>query len=178
MKWKQKVDFTASILFLLTGCFLLLCPLINYTNINILFIVVMITYTIVNFGKFILKKEHHEVESIYSCFASLIVSIVSIFFQINDSTLNLTILLFIWIILESLIKLKKADFYHDRKSKLWLLEMIYLVLFIIMGTFTGINLSQTTQVQILLLGYFFSFYGILELTNPIIIYFTKERRKK
>ncbi len=178
MNIKQKIDTVAAILFLLIGCFLLLCPLMQFTQINLLFILTMLFYTIINFGKFLLTKEQNRRGSLYSSLAALIVMIIAIFFQINESVLNLTILLFIWITFESLIKLKRADYFHDRKSKFWILEMIYLILFIVFGIFTGINLNQTIDIQILLLGYFFFFHGVLEFINPIIFYFTKERMKK
>ncbi len=178
MNTKQKVDATSAILFLICGCFLLLCPLFQINNINILFIMTMGFYTLINFGKFLLTKEQNKYEGLFSSGAAFIVGIIAVFFQINESVLNLTILLFIWITLESLIKLKRADYYHDRKSKLWILEIIYLILFILFGVLTGVNLNQPIDIQILLLGYFFFFHGILEFTNPMITYFTKERVKK
>ena len=67
----------------------------------------------------------------------------------------------------SLIKLKEADYYHDRKNKLWLSNIISLVLFIISGILTTLNLYCTNDVQILILGFFFMINGILELMIPL-----------
>jgi len=178
MKTKQKVDITAAILFLLWGLVLLLCPLLKYTNLNGLFIGTMIFYTLVNLGKFFLTKEFHDYEGILSGLASFGLAITAIFCKVSVSTENLAILLFIWVILESLIKLKKADYYNDRKSKLWILEISFLVIFILMGILTSINLNYGVEIQILMLGYFFFTHGILEFIDPIIIYLTKERIKK
>lgn len=178
MKEKQKVDIVSSILFLLIGAFLLLCPLIGFNNIQVLFITIMISYTIINFGKFLLTKEYHDYESILSSISSLLIGSIAFFYQTNENPANLALLLFGWIILESLIKLKKADYYNDRKSKLWILEICFLIIFILIGILTSINLNHSNDTKILLLGYFFFIHGILEFIDPIIIYLTKEKIKK
>ena len=177
MKTKQKVDITAAILFLLNGVVLLLCPICKITNLNHLFIMTMSVYTIVNLGKFILTRETKDFEGILLSLASLIIGSVAFFYNTNQNPTHLAILLFVWIILVSLVKLKKADYYNDRKSKLWILEICFLIIFILIGILTAMNLNYTDEIKILLLGFFFFTHGILELIDPIIIYLTKERIK-
>ena len=70
----------------------------------------------------------------------------------------------------SLIKLKKADYYNDRKNKAWILEIITLILFILSGLLTTINLYYENDIQILVLGYFYLIHGILELVDPIALF--------
>lgn len=178
MNTKQKVDIASSILFLLIGIFLLLCPLIGFKNINTLFVITMISYTIINFGKFIMTREYHDYEGILTSLSSLLIGALTFFLKGNERPLNLALLLFGWIILESFIKLKKADYYNDRKSKLWILEICFLIIFILMGILTCINFNYREETQILLIGYFFFTHGILEFIDPILIYLTKERIKK
>lgn len=178
MKPKQKVDIASSIIFILMGSFLLLCPLIQFTNLNVLFIIAMSCYAITSFGKFLLTKEYRDYEGLLSALSSLLIGSTALFYHINDNPANLALLLFGWIILESFIKLKKADYYHDRKSNLWILEISFLVLFILMGILTSINLDYENDTKVLLLGYFFFTHGILEFIDPIIIYLTKEKIKK
>ena len=43
-----------------------------------------------------------------------------------------------------------------------------------MGILTAINLNYNSDIQILMLGYFFFTNGILEFIDPIIITLTKE----
>ena len=176
MKTKQKVDIGASIIFILIGSFLLLCPIMHFTEIDILFVATMLFYTIVSLGKFLLTKESHDYEGILTSLSSLLIGSLALFFNSND-TLNLALLFFGWVMLESFIKLKKADYYNDRKSKLWILEISFLAIFILLGILTSINLNYENDTKVLLLGYFFFTHGILELIDPIIIYLTKEKIK-
>ena len=75
-----------------------------------------------------------------------------------------------WIILMSLIKLKKCDFYHDQNRKIYLLKIITLVLFVLSGLLSVINLYYDAQIQVLVLGFFYFIHGILELVDPITNY--------
>lgn len=174
MKNKYKVDMIVSMLYLFLGSLLLLCPLLKFTNINTAFMTIMFIYSIINSGTFILTRESNDYEGILSSLASLIIGSVAFIIHVEDSSLNLALLFFSWIILESLIKLKKADYYHDRKSKLWILEISFLIIFILIGILTAINLNYQSEVQILILGFFFFIHGILEFIDPILIYLTKE----
>ena len=92
------------------------------------------------------------------------------FLDINDSPWNLALVLFIWVILMSLTKLKESDYYHDRKNKLWVLNVVNLILFILVGILTSVNLFYTSDIQILIIGFFFLINGILELMDPIVAY--------
>lgn len=178
MNPKQKVDICASILFLFVGIFLLLCPLVQVINIKTLFILTMVCYIIINFGKFLLTKENHDYEGLLSSIASLMVCSLAFLKKELDNPSTLAFLLFTWVILQSLIKLKKADYYHDRKSKYWVLEISLLIIFIITGILTSLNLNYSVEVKILVMGYFFFIHGILEFIDPVMIYLTKEKIKK
>ena len=90
------------------------------------------------------------------------------FVDINDSPWNLALLLFIWVILISLTKLKEADYYHDRKNKLWLFNIVCLIVFILTGILATINLYCAGDIQILILGFFFVIIGILDVMEPLV----------
>lgn len=177
MKNKQKVDIVASLLCILLGSLLLLCPLMNYNDINTLFMTTMFGYSIIHSSKFILTRESDDYEGVLVSLASLFVGSIAFIIRVGDSTLNLAVLFFIWVILESLIKLKKADYYNDRNSKLWVLETSMLVIFILMGILTAINLNYESDIQILVLGFFFFTHGVLEFIDPMIISLTKENKR-
>ena len=68
----------------------------------------------------------------------------------------------------SLAKLKKMDYYHDKKDRMWKIRFINLGLFIITGILTSINLAYPNSVQVLIIGYFLLTHGILELFDPIV----------
>lgn len=68
----------------------------------------------------------------------------------------------------SLIKLKKADYYHDRRDRMGKINIFMLVVFIITGLLTAINLGYDNKVQIIILGYFFLVNGLLQMIDPIV----------
>ena len=78
----------------------------------------------------------------------------------------------------SLIKLKKSDYYHDRQKRIFILRIITLVLFILIGLLTVINLYYDAKIQVLVLGYFYFIHGILELVDPITNYLIRTSNNK
>ncbi len=148
----------------------MLLPLFDIIEVEKVFFVTMLIYGIINVIKNSLVIKTKDYSGFFIAGASLVVLILMFFLKIEDSPWNLALTLFIWIIIMSLIKLKKSDYYHDRKNKLWKLNIINLVLFIISGVLTTLNLNYTGDIQILVLGFFFLINGILELMNPICAY--------
>jgi uncharacterized membrane protein HdeD (DUF308 family) len=177
MRNKQKVDIMASMLCIFLGGLLLLFPLMKYTDINTSFMTIMFVYSIINSGKYLITKDLSDFKTILSSLASLFIGSLAFMIKVGDSSLNLAILFFVWIIFQSLIKLKKADYYNDRNNRLWILEISFLVIFILMGILTAINLNYNSDIQILMLGFFFFTNGVLEFIEPIILILTKECNK-
>lgn len=170
MKKKQMVDLVIAIFLIIAGSIILLLPINNIFNITYIFCTILIIYSILNLIKFILTKESKDIEGLLTSIASIITFIIAIKIHLEEKPWNLALTLFIWIMMMSLIRLKKGDYYNDRHNKMWILEIVTLILFILTGVLTVINLYYTTDVQILVLGFFFLINGILELVDPITIY--------
>lgn len=68
----------------------------------------------------------------------------------------------------ALVKLKKVDYYHDRKDRMWKLKLLTLILFILTGIATSISLAYTSNVQTLIIGFFMVTHAILEMFEPIV----------
>ena len=170
MKKKQIVDLIIALILILSGSILLIFPIMKIINVKLIFIIILLLYGILNLIQFLLTKESKDYEGLLTCIASLITAIVAYFLDINKVSWYLALTLFIWIILMSLIKLKKADYYNDRKKNIWILKIITLILFILTGLLTTVNLYYTKDIQVLVLGYFFLIHGILELVDPITIF--------
>ena len=139
------------------------------------FIVIIAVYGIIHLIKnfFILSAKEY---SGFSTAASCVFVLVLLFFlDIYDSPWNLALILFIWIILMSLTRLKESDYYHDRKSRLWILNVFNLVIFILVGILTAVNLYYTSDIQILIIGFFFLINGILELMDPVAAYIIEKK---
>ena len=168
MKKKQIVDTIIAIILILTGSLLLVLPNFDFFQIKWLFSGVMITYAIMNLIKFIITKEAKDYEGLFTSLVSLIIGVVSFVYKLYETPMNLAVSLFIWIAFMSLIKLKKADYYHDRNNFMWLPRLILMILFIVIGLLTSINLYYNEEIQTIILGYFFFINGILDLMDPIM----------
>lgn len=172
---KVLVDLITAIFLIITGCVVLALPIMGVNNVKVLFIVVLALYGIINLVQFILTIKDKDYEGLFTAIASVVTIIIAAFTDLKTVPLNLAMTLFVWISFMSLIKLKKIDYYHDRKRKIWLLRMITLVLFILSGLLSVINLYYESEVQILILGFFFFIHGILELVDPITNYLLEKK---
>ena len=170
MKKKQKVDLSIALCLILIGVALLILPIFKITDIKWLSTIIFALYTILNSIQFILTKESKDYEGLHSALASLFVLAASLIWNPSESPRNLAMLLMAWIVLMSVAKLKKTDYYHDRKDKMWKLRLFNLGLFILAGILTSINLSYSSEIQVIVIGFFMLIHGILELFDPITKY--------
>ncbi len=168
MKKKQKVDMGIAIFLILIGVILLILPLFNISNIKWLNTGIFSLYTILNLIQFILTKESKDYEGLHSAIGSLIVLIANLLIRPINNPKTLSMLLMTWIIFMSLAKLKKMDYYHDRRDRMWKIRAFNLSLFILAGVLACINLAYEGVVQVLVIGFFMLIHGILELFDPIV----------
>ena len=170
MKTKQKVELIIATFLILCGSILLIFPLFHFVEVKIIFITVMGVYALLNLIKFILIRKTKDYEGLFTSLASLIVLTIALFLDISKVPWYLALTLFIWISLMSIIKLKKADYYNDRKNGIWILEIVCLILFILSGLLSTINLYYENDIQVLVLGYFYLIHGILEIIDSLVIH--------
>lgn len=175
MNKKQKVELIIATFLILCGSLVLIFPLFQFVKVKLIFILVLAVYGVLNLIKFILVRESKDYEGLFTTLASIVALIVVCFLDIDSVPWYLALSLFIWIIMMSLIKLKKADYYNDRRNKTWILEVVTLILFILSGLLTTINLYYENDIQVLVLGYFYLIHGILELVDPLTIYLTGKK---
>ncbi len=175
MSKKQVVDLLIAVFLIICGSVMLVLPLFRFVDIKIIFLVVLGVYAVLNLIQFILTMSSKDYEGLLTSIASVITFVVVLMLDVSKVPLNLAISLFLWVILMSLIKLKKADYYNDRENKVWILKAITLALFILSGLLTTINLYYENDIQVLVLGFFFFIHGILELFDPITVYLVQEK---
>lgn len=167
MKKKQKVDMIISFFLILIGIVLLVLPLFNINDLKWLFTGVFSLYTILNAVQFILTKESKDYEGLHTALVSIFVLILNFVFDVSENPKHIAMLLMLWITLMSIVKLKKTDYYHDRHDRMWKVRAFNLGLFILVGLLTSINLSYSSSVQVIVIGYFMLIHGILELLDPL-----------
>lgn len=175
MKRKQIVDLVTAVLLIIIGSIILIFPLLKVINVKYIFMGVLTFYGIMNLIQYILTNESKDYEGLFTMIASIITLIILGLVNIENNPLNLALTLFVWITLMSLIKLKKCDYYHDRNKKIYILKIITLVIFVLIGLLCTINLYYEQSVQILVLGFFYFIHGILELIDPITNYLIELR---
>lgn len=178
MTKKIIVDFIVATALIILGSIILTFPLFKLVNVKYIFMGVLIFYGFMNLLQFLLTTKSKDYEGLFTMIASVITIILLGALDVENSPLNLALILFVWISMMSLIKLKKIDYYHDRQRKIWLLRMITLILFILSGLLSVINLYYEAEVQILVLGFFYFIHGILELVDPVTNYFLDNKKIK
>ncbi len=176
MDKRTLVEFVTAWFLVACGSIIMILPIFNIVNVKTIFIIIISLYGIIHIIKNLLILNAKDYTGFSTALASIVVLVLAMFLDINDSPWNLALILFIWIILMSLTKLKESDYYHDRKNKLWELNIVTLILFIITGVLTTINLYYTGDIQILVLGFFFLINGILDLMDPLVAYIITKKK--
>lgn len=174
MDRRTLVEFIIAGILILISCVVLVLPIFNVDNIKMVFISIISLYGISHLIKNFTTLTSKDYSGFGTSLNSVIVLVLMMFLDVNEPW-NLALILFIWIILMSLTKLKESDYYHDRKNKLWKLNICNLLLFILVGILTTINLYYPSEVQILVLGFFFLIHGILELMDPLVAYIIEKK---
>lgn len=174
MTKKTKIDFIVSMILIICGSIVMLLPLFKINNIKLAMSLAMCIYIISNIINYLLVRKSKDVEGLLTSVVSLI-SIILLFILNVNNPLNLAIILLIWTLGMSLVKLKKADYYHDRENNLWVIHIIGLFIFILISLLTTINLYYSSDIQILMLGNFFFINGILDLIDPLINYIKENK---
>lgn len=173
---KENVDLLVAILLIIIGMVLMVLPHTSNDNVRSIIICVMSLYIILNFGRYFLTFKAKDYEGLHTALVSIVVAVICVILKIEQAK-YLALAVLIWITLMALVKLKKADYFHDCHNKLWILEIFNLGLFILVGILTSINFYYNSQVQILILGYFFLINGILEVIEPLIIKLNIKEKK-
>ena len=94
-----------------------------------------------------------------------------------SNTRNLAIFILIFALCKSFIKLKKADFYHDRKSKYWLIEVASLLFFLGISILESINLSFEENILFIVFGFYSFFLGVLDFYEILFYNLTRGKLK-
>jgi uncharacterized membrane protein HdeD (DUF308 family) len=170
---KQKIDFIEGILVLIIGIISIILPLFSITSPKFILQFIMLSYTIINLFRYILVRKTKDYEGLFTAIVSLVLFISLYFINLSNNSLTLSLSVFAFVIAMSFVRLKKSDYYHDRKDKNWILELTCLIMFIISGFITSINILVVSDGKIFMIGYLFLINGFIELIDPIINYIKK-----
>lgn len=166
-----------SILIVLLGTFIICCPLLKINDLNLVYRIFFLVYALIQLGQFLLLYKKKDYTNIFAFLISIFFLIISFPFNLVADPKIIALSLLVWILVIALVKLKKADYYHDHKSRVWCIEVGYLVMFLLSGVLTCLNFYNSTEIQILVLGYFVLICGILEVQESLLLYLTKGKLK-
>ena len=166
---KIKVDLITGIILELISIVALVLPIFNIRDVLGILKFILISYSIVSLGRFILNFKTKDYEGLYTGLTSFVL-FVFLFYVKTSSALSYALLVFTFVIAQSFIRLKKADYYHDQKNKMWILEITTLIIFIISGLLTSLNLLISTENNSAMVGFLFFINGFIELIDPIVNY--------
>lgn len=169
MKTKQKIDTVIDSFLVIIGIIIVFLSIFKYSDVKLIFISVMICYAILNLVQFILTRDSKDYEGLYTFLASLTVGIIDFFFNF-DNTDVISVSIMSWVTMMAVIKFIKTDYYNDRKDRMWKFRVISLILFIVVGILASLSLNYNSNIQVMIIGYFFLIHGILELIDPITKY--------
>lgn len=169
MKRKQKISIILAILSMIIGIVIISLPILKLVNFKRTIFLSFLTIGIFNLVCFIYTHKDKDLESLYTFIACTLIAVLSLFLNFKKS-INSALVLMLFVALLSFVRLKKADYYHDRKNKAWIIQMVTLSIFVLAGLLSSLNLYYTSEIKVLVFGYFFFINGILELVDPLILY--------
>lgn len=169
MNKKQLTPVVLATLLIIIGVITISLPILDFVNLRLTLYGAFGLIALFNLVSFIITYKDKDVESILTFLVSALIIVLVKTLDIREF-FNVSMILFIWTAFISLVRLKKADYYNDRKNKAWIIQMVSIAIFVLTGLLTAINMSYSSEIQILLFGYFFLINGILELVDPLILY--------
>ncbi len=115
----------------------------------------------------LININNKDYEDLWGSILSVIAFIALFYFDII--TKNIVLIFLIWLGLMSLVRVKKADFYHDQKNKMWIYKIFNLLSILSIGLIISLGL-QTNEINIKLFSLFFMFNSIFDIIEPLFIY--------
>lgn len=177
-KIKNIINLTSSGLILLLGILLIIFPWFAVDEPTTLLYILFAIYAAISLIEFILTRQKDDYEYLSTSIACILASISGLKFGSYKTPMVLSITLISWVGIMAIIKLIKLDYYHDRESGMFYVNLITFALFILLGILTSVNLYFNETVETLMLGFFFVVNGLLILAeNGIRIIITSKKLK-
>lgn len=172
MNKKQLTPVVLAILLIIIGVVIISLPVLDFINLKLTLFASFGLIALFNLVSFIITYKDKDLESLLTFIVSSLILFLVGYLDLTKFV-NVAMILMIWVAFISLVRLKKADYYNDRKNKAWIIQMVSIAIFVLTGLLTAVNLSYSSTIQTLLFGYFFLINGILELVDPLILYIGK-----
>jgi uncharacterized membrane protein HdeD (DUF308 family) len=177
-KFKDIVNLLTSSIILILGILLIIFPWFGLDNPSILLYVLFAIYAGIELIEYIIARSKGDNESLYTFIACALAAISGFKFSSYSTPKVLSITLMSWIGIMTIIKLIKLDYYHDRNNGMVYVNLVTFSLFLLLGILTSVNLYFNQTVQTLMLGFFFTVNGLLQLSEDAIRIISSKRELK
>ena len=167
LKTKNITIFITSILVLFLGISFFFTDYIRYFKSSEIFYVVMLLYFGLEFTNYIITRRITGMHSLYISLACIIASISGIKYINEPSNMVLSYTLIGWMIMMLIIKLIRIEDLRNKNNYSVLINIFTMSIFVLLGFLTITNIYKELSNINLMLGFFFTVNGILNLIENI-----------
>lgn len=170
------IMFLMGVLYLTVPSYYGLDHMVSF-NVNDLFICMILIYSVLCFGNYLIIGRNPNNETIWTSIASSISGIVNVLLGLFlNPTLTLAISLALFVFLNAAVKIFSIDYYHDRKDAYYYIETMLTGIFLVIGVIICFNLFNDSVLQTIILGFFFIIISMLDAINVSLKSMLKAKR--
>ncbi len=162
-------DIVGAVLLLLYSSFLLLSPMFGIQEIKLFVAIFFAIYGSVHFIESITFWQAKEYSHLLLGVLGTVGFWTVYLSDIINTTKHFALFLVAFTLFGSLIKILKADYFHDRKNIFWRVEISFLLLFLLSTVLVCFNLAYESSILLLILGFYFFLIGMIELFEAILL---------
>lgn len=122
---------------------------------------------------YFIKRDKNNYELLLISLNNILIATFMFVFQSEISNLVLGTSMVVYTLFNISIKGIYVNKYKNENNYIWSTKLIELVLLVLVGMLTAINLYSEMSVITLMFGYYFITYGIINLMEPIYSYLIK-----
>ena len=167
LRTKNIVILTSSIILLFIGMIFFLEDYISFIEGNKIFYLVMLIYFGVEFINYLLTKKMTGMNSLYISLVSLIASVSGLLYGGNNTNLVITITLGGWMFSMVIIKLIRINDLRNKLNNSVFINLFTMSIFILLSCLTLVNIYKGLTNIVMMQGFFFVVYGILNLIETM-----------
>lgn len=167
IKNKNMILIITSLFILLIGISFFLTEYITFIESSKIFYLIMLLYFGAEFTNYLLTKKVTGMHSLYISLASIIASLSGLKYANESSNMVISFTLIGWMIMMVIIKLIKIEDLRNQNNYSTFINIFTMSIFILLGFLTITNIYKEISNINLMLGFFFTVNGILNIIETI-----------
>lgn len=167
IKSKNIVLLITSICVLIIGGAFFFYNFIPFMDSILTFYIVMLLYFGMEFINYLLTKNQTGMHYLYISLISLLASVSGIIYYNYPSNDLITITLICWFIMMVIIKLIRIFTLRNERNYSVFINLFSMSMFILLGIFTVTNIFMSISNESMMIGFFFTVHGILDLIETL-----------